>query len=66
MPATKYGIQCIKISIILINGVFRQARQTRLNSGLQRAIQDSTKGGGVAVIFYFLRDKNIIFLEFLR
>ena len=39
-----------------------QARQTRQNSGgMQRASQDSTKGGGGCQIFYFLRVKNITF-----
>ena len=38
-----------------------QARQTRPNSGgLQRASQDSTKGG-LKYFFYLLRFKNITF-----
>ena len=46
-----------------------QARQTLQNSGGGgcRGSQDLTKGGGgVAIIIYFLSDKNIHFLEFLR
>ena len=44
---------------------YEQARQTRPNSGgLQRAIQDSTKGGGVAIFFYFLHVKNRTFRVF--
>ena len=43
----------------------KKARQTRQYSGggggLQRASQDSTKRGRVAVCFLFLRHKNIAF-----
>ena len=33
----------------------RRAKLGQIQGGLQRASQDSTKGGGVAIIFYFLR-----------
>ena len=53
---------------VIANSVIQnmQARQTPQNSrvgGLQRASQDSTKGGGggLQYFFYFLRDKNITF-----
>ena len=42
-----------------------QARQTRQNSGgLQRASQDSTRGGGVQYFFTFYAIKNITFHNF--
>ena len=34
--------------------------------GVCRGSQDLTRGEGVAIIIYFLSDKNIHFLEFLR
>ena len=40
----------------------RLAKLGQIQEGLQRAIQNSTKGGGVAIIFfYFLRIKNRTF-----
>ena len=60
-----------KLFNVFENGYFKiycqQVRQTRPNlggGGLQRASQDSTKGG-VAIIFYTLKFK-ISLLEFLR
>ena len=38
----------------------------KFRGGGCRGSQDLTKGGGVAIIIYFLSDKNIHFLEFLR
>ena len=39
----------------------RRAKLGQIQGGVERAIQDSTKGGGVAIIFYFLRVKNRTF-----
>ena len=39
----------------------RRAKFGQIQGGLQRASHDLTKGGGVAIIFYFLRVKNITF-----
>ena len=36
----------------------RRAKLGQIQGGLQRAIQDSTKGGGIAIICYFLHVKN--------
>ena len=56
-------VNCIIIinnNVIIICASCRRAKLGQIQGGLQRAIQDSTKGG-VAIIFYFLRVKNINF-----
>ena len=56
----------MKMTYICTCNVIYQARQTQPNSGgVAEGSQVSTKWG-VAIIFYFLRVKNITFLEFLR
>ena len=43
--------------------LIRRAKLGKIQGGLQRASQDSTKGGPVAIFFYFLRVKNIMQLK---
>ena len=41
--------------------ISRRAKLDQIQGGLQRAIQDSTRGGGCNNFFYFLRVKNRTF-----
>ena len=49
-----------------VSCMYRRAKLGQIQGGLQRAIQDLTKGGGggVAIIVYFLRVKNRTFQSF--
>ena len=50
----------LSVDFVKKNICCRRAKLGQIQGGLQRAIQDSTKGG-VAIIFYFLRVKNRTF-----
>ena len=54
---TVVSTYCFKVT-------YNQARQTRPNSGGVAEGQPRFDKGGVAIIFYFLRVKNIPFLSF--